>query len=188
MRRRAAWAVLALAALSACTRAPKLPDYGAVPAFTLTAQSGQPFVSATALRGHIWIADFIYTHCTGPCPMMTTRMRRIQQSLESRPQVRLVSFTVDPERDTPAVLAAYAERFHADPARWYFLTGERTALQSLNRQAFKLGDVDATLEHSTRFVLVDGRSRIRGYYHSGDPDSMAKLLDDVAALEKEPSL
>ena len=188
MRRRAVWAVLALAVLSACSRAPKLADYGTVPNFNLTAQNSHPFSSAESLNGHIWIADFIYTNCTGPCPMMTTRMRRIQQALEKRRDVRLVSFTVDPERDTPPVLAAYADRFHADTSRWFFLTGTREALQQLNRQAFKLGDVDDTLEHSTRLVLVDGRSHVRGYYHSGDPDSMAKLLDDVAVLSKEPSL
>ena len=119
--------------------------------------------------------------------MMSARMRRIQEVVRSLPTVRLVSFTVDPDRDTPPVLAEYAARFHAEAGRWYFLTGERQVLQQLNRQAFKLGDVDATLEHSTRLVLVDAHSRIRGYYHSGDPDSMARLLDDVRTLAKQPS-
>lgn len=179
--------VALLLASPACTRRPELPDYGPVPAFELTSQSGRAFSSRQLLAGKVWIADFIYTHCTGPCPMMSARMRRIQESIRQWDDVRLVSFTVDPERDTPSVLAGYAARFHADPGRWSFLTGDRQILQQLSRQAFKLGDVDATLEHSTRFVLVDRHSRVRGYYHSGDPDSMARLLDDTGALRKERS-
>ncbi len=183
---RALFAALLLFLLPACTHK-KLPDYGSVPDFVLTSQLGQEFASQRYLAGKVWIADFIYTHCTGPCPMMSARMRRIADSLKPWDDIRLVSFTVDPERDSPPVLAGYAARFHADSARWYFLTGERQVLQQLNRQAFKLGDVDSTLEHSTRFVLVDRRARVRGYYHSGDPDSMAQLLDDVRTLRKEPS-
>jgi protein SCO1/2 len=179
--------VAALLAAAGCGREPKLEDLGTVGDFRLTDQSGQTFESKARLTGKVWIAAFIYTHCNGPCPLMSARMRRLQEATAAVPNLRLVSFTVDPERDTPPVLAAYAGRFHAQPGRWFFLTGSQAELQRLNRQALKLGDVDATLEHSTRLVLVDGRSHIRGYYHSGDPDSIAKLMDDIGRLGREKS-
>ena len=84
------------------------------------------------------------------------------------PGVKLVSFTVDPKHDTPAVLAAYATRYHAEPGRWFFLTGEQAALETLCRNGFKLGDVDGSLVHSTRFVLVDRHSRVRGFYSTSE--------------------
>ncbi|MCC7500087.1 MAG: SCO family protein [Bryobacterales bacterium] len=190
MRFRAGWAALPailLLLVSSCARRPTLPDYGAVPDFLLISESGQNFSSRQLLTGKIWIADFIYTHCTGPCPLMSARMRRIQESVRRWDDVRLVSFTVDPERDSPGVLAAYSARFHAEPSRWFFLTGRREVLEQLNRHAFKLGSVDATLEHSTRFALVDRSGHVRGYFHSGDPDSMAQLLDAVSTLRGMPS-
>lgn len=127
--------------LAACGQKPPLPIYGQVPAFVLTAQSGRPF-ARNALDGQVWVADFIYTTCTGPCPLMSMKMRRIQKA---NPDVRLVSFTVDPEHDTPPVLAAYAKRYQADPNRWYFLTGSRQELNALARDAFKLSNVDGSL-------------------------------------------
>jgi len=95
---------------------------------------------------------------------MSAQMRGVQTAIESMPDVKLVSFSVDPKNDTPAVLAAYATRYRAEPGRWFFLTGEQAALESICRNGFKLGDVDGSLVHSTRFVLLDRRSRVRGFY------------------------
>ena len=120
----------------------------------LTAQDGQPFHSQ-ALAGKIWVADFMYTTCPGPCPRMTSQMHDVQQAVLKVPDVHLVSFTVDPKNDTPAVLADYAKVHGASPAMWNFLTGPVATLQMLDRDVFKLGNVDGTLAHSTRFVLVD---------------------------------
>ncbi len=157
-----------------------------MPQFHLTAQSGLPFDSG-ALAGHIWVADFIYTTCPGPCPMMSSQMRRLQASTAGTPDVKLVSFTVDPAHDTPQVLTEYARHFLAEPARWSFLTGDPAALNSLGRDAFHLNSVDGSLIHSTRFTLVDQHSRIRGYYTTDDDGFMAKLLHDVRQLERERS-
>ena len=110
-------------------------------------------------------------------------MRKVQAS--TNPGVMLVSFTVDPEHDTPPVLLAYAKRFQADPGRWHFLTGPRESLQLLSRESFKLSNVDGNLEHSTRFVLIDRKSRIRGYYNTWESDSISKLLNDVKTVLKE---
>src|SRR5947209_7965574 len=125
--------------LAACSR-PPLPAYGTIPQFELTAQTGQPFDSRT-LDGHLWIANFIFTNCPGPCPMMSHQMHSIQQVTTGTPEVRLISFTVDPARDTPAVLFEYARHFKADPARWTFLTGEIARLNELGLTAFKLNRV-----------------------------------------------
>jgi protein SCO1/2 len=172
--------------LAACTRVPPLPVYGQVPGFQLTSQSGEPF-DRKALEGKIWVADFIFTRCPGPCPRMSAQMRRIQSAVRELPDVRLVSFSVDPERDTPAVLAAYATRYEAQPGRWFFLTGDRKSLDALDRRAFMLGNIDGSLEHSTRFVLVDRRGKIRGYYGTDQDDPTARLIVDIRRLVRENS-
>ena len=172
--------------LAACAQVKPLPVLGQVPQFQLTSQADQPFDSRT-LDGHIWVADFIYTTCDGPCPMMSHQMRGIQNSTGATPELKLVSFTVDPAHDTPPVLAKYAGHFKADPARWYFLTGEMERLNELGIKAFKLNNVDGSLSHSTRFVLVDGKRRIRGYYLSSDDGFPKNLLHDIRQLQSEPS-
>ena len=183
---RLALAVLCGVLLSACTEVKPLDILGEVPQFQLTAQNDRPFDSK-ALDGHIWVANFIYTTCDGPCPMMSHQMRGIQNSTAGTPDLKLVSFTVDPAHDTPPVLAEYAAHFKADPARWYFLTGEMARLHDLGLNAFKLNSVDGGLSHSTRFVLVDAKRRIRGYYLSSDDGFSKNLLHDIRQLQSEPS-
>jgi protein SCO1/2 len=118
---------------------------------------------------------------------MSAQMRGVQTAVETMPGVKLVSFTVDPANDTPAVLAAYATRYRAEPGRWFFLTGERAALETLCRNGFKLGDVDGSLVHSTRFVLLDRRSRVRGFYSTLEDGALPKLLHDIRTLAGEKS-
>ena len=173
-----------LVLFASCRPEPPLPVLGQVPAFHLTAQTGQPF-DRNALDGKIWVADFVFTNCGSTCPMMSTKMRQIQSKVA--PEVKLVSFTVDPENDTPAVLADYARRFGAQPGRWYFLTGTRASLNTLSFDSFRLNSVDGSLTHSTRFVLMDRRSRIRGYYGTEDDEGVPRLLHDITRLERETS-
>jgi protein SCO1 len=179
---------LALTSLLAagCARTKPLPVLGQVPQFQLVSQTGAPFDSRT-LDGHVWVADFIYTTCPGPCPMMSSDMNRVQTRTAPTPEVTLVSFTVDPAHDTPPVLADYARHFKADPARWHFLTGAESQLNDLGLNAFHLNKVDGNLDHSTRFALVDGRRRIRGYYLSSEDDFLPKLLDGIRQLVREQS-
>ena len=168
--------------LAGCApEAERLPVHNAVPAFALTAHTGGEFNSEDVLKGSVWVADFIFTTCHGPCPRMTSQMRRLQQDLAGVPNVKLVSFTVDPETDTPEVLAEYARQYGAEDG-WYFLTGPRETLHQLNRHVFMLGDVQGNLDHSTRFVLVDAQGYIRGYYLSSEPEAMRRLEADVRAL------
>jgi protein SCO1 len=175
---------LSFLVLAACIKPSPLPEMGEIPQFQLISQTGQPFDSKI-LDGHIWVADFIYTTCTGPCPMMTTSMRQFQNSTAEFPDVYLISMTVDPVHDTPAVLAEYAGHFKQDKSRWFFLTGDLAKLNDLGVHAFKLNSVDGSLTHSTRFVLVDGLRHIRGFYTYGEDSFMRDLLHDVRQLERE---
>ena len=163
-------------------------SYGTVPAFELLNQNGQPFGSAQ-LAGKIWIADFIYTTCPGPCPMISSRMSELQKPLE-KSDVHLVSFSVDPEKDTPQVLRGYAEKLQADHARWDFLTGTKSAIYKLSHDSCKLavsdgGDERGIPVHSTRMVLVDRHGQIRGYYDATEPDAVTKVLADTNHLLRE---
>jgi len=174
---------IALLFLAACSRPEPLPVMGQVPYFELTAETGQQFDSRS-LDGRVWVANFIFTNCDGPCPLMSRHMRNLQTQA---PRIKLVSFSVDPARDTPAALAAYAGRLKADSSRWSFLTGDQPRLHDLALQTFKLNSVDGSLNHSTRFVLVDGSRRIRGYYITSDNGFITKLLHDIRQLERETS-
>jgi protein SCO1/2 len=165
-----------------------IQTYGTVPIFQLTNQNGQPFGSAQ-LRGKIWIADFIYSTCPGPCPMISSRMSELQKPLENT-DVHLVSFTVDPAKDTPEVLRAYAQKFQAQPGRWEFLTGPQPIIYELSRDGFKLavsdGRNDAGIPlHSTRMILVDRHGDIRGYYDAAEPDAITKLVADTTHVLRE---
>jgi protein SCO1/2 len=163
-------------------------SYGTVPVFQLVNQNGQPFGSAQ-LVGKIWIADFVYSTCPGPCPMISSRMSELQKPLE-KTDVHLVSFSVDPEKDTPQVLRGYAAKLQADPARWDFLTGPKSAIYKLSHDGFKLAVSDGSEEqgvpvHSTRMVLVDRYGKIRGYYEATEADAVTKLLADTNHLLRE---
>ena len=170
----------------------ELPRYGEVPAFALRDAAGQPFGTAQ-LDGRPWVVDFIFTTCPEICPRMTEDMSRLQTWLVNRAldgKVRLVSVSVDPDRDTPAKLRAYAEQFHARPGTWTFATGSQQAIEDAVVHGFKIAvsrEKDDSQDgfaivHGTKFVLVDGKRQIRGYYDTSDAAAMAKLRDDVAAL------
>lgn len=114
---------------------------GRVPPFALIEQNGKDITLAD-LRGKVWIAGFIFTQCVDACPLMSATMARLQSEFVNEPDLRLVSISVDPENDTPAILARYATQFGADPYRWYFLTGEKQTIYRLVREGFKLAVQD----------------------------------------------
>jgi protein SCO1/2 len=168
------------------------PSYSALPDFALVDQAGRA-VDLESLAGTPWIADFIFTRCGIVCPRMTEAMQRLGESLPAATDVRRVSISVDPEYDTPEVLAAYAAKYGITDAGWLFLTGEREAIHSLAIGGFKLAvddnppagsvNADEPILHSTRFVLVDGAGTIRGYYDAFDPEGQKSLVRDLLALE-----
>lgn len=149
------------------------------------------------LDGKIWVADLIFTRCGSICPVLSANMARLQTALRKRggEMPVLVSFTVDPAADTPPVLSEYANRFHADPENWLFLTGERAALYELIGQGFHLGvaqredggvtDPNQLITHSDRFILIDRALRIRGYYRGVESSAVPKILRDIDRLRSE---
>ncbi|MDZ7343419.1 MAG: SCO family protein [candidate division KSB1 bacterium] len=169
-----------------------LPVLGTVPEFVLIERSGQPFGS-NDLRGNIWVADFIFTNCAGTCPIMTTAMAELQAAITEQKldDVKLVSITVDPERDTPEVLAKFAEGYGAQVNHWFFLTGDGAAIQELANKGVRLsaatsgGPEEEPIIHSNRFVLVDRQARIRGYYDGTDEAEVRRLWRDLERLYRE---
>jgi len=168
-----------------------LNQYGAVPDFTLTERNGDA-VTLAQLRGKIWVADFIYTSCTDTCPLQTAMMARLQEEYAGKPNVQLVSVTVDPERDTPQALSVYAAKHSADDKRWFFLTGQRDRIINLIHDGFHLSvaalpglsEPTGMIAHSPRFVLVDGDGQIRGYYDSRELEAFIRLKNDLDTLLK----
>jgi protein SCO1 len=174
-----------LLALAACTDpSAALPQYGSVPHFTMTDSQGRPFDSSQ-LAGKVWIVDFIYTSCPGPCPRMTSEMHRVEKRLQNDADVKLVSVSVDPEHDSPPVLNDFAHRFGGPTAQWVFLTGTPQTVHLLAHDTFKVGDVISNMDHSTKFMLVDKHGQLRGYYSSDDADGIPTLMHDVALLRKQ---
>jgi len=171
-----------------------LPVLTTLDGFSLSDQRARP-VKLDDLRGQVWIADFIFTGCQAACPMLTSRMRSLQRHIEEREgalgrelPVRLVSFSVDPEVDTPEKLQAYAAKWGADERRWLFLTG---SLDEMNRAVtrgmkipFEKGGADTSafdVMHGERLVVVDKMGRIRGYFET-DPEGMARVKDAIESL------
>ena len=167
----------------------KLERLWPVPTFAVTGvtTNGERLLQQSDFLGRPWVADFIFTRCGGPCPIMSGKMAALQRLLPAR--VRLVSFTVDPDHDTVPVLQEYAKRFHADPARWVFARAEKEALYKLVYEGFRLSvaerrhaPVEMRVLHSTRFVLVDAEGYVRGTYDSNGAEGMENLRRDVERL------
>ena len=155
-----------------------LPDYGAVSDFTLIEKSGSN-LSLSDFKGKPWIANFMFTSCASLCPMMNLEVSRLQKSLPSN--IKIVSFSVDPERDNPQVLSRYAENYQAEKNRWLFLTGEREVINKVV-QSFHVNTIEDPNFHSVRLVLMDGNARIRGYYDSTSKEAIHNLVRDAQIL------
>lgn len=193
-RRRLAPALLAAALLPlvACQAQEPLPRLWPVPAFTLTDQQGRPFGSAD-LQGRAAVASFIYTHCPDSCPLLTARMAQVQRTLQAEQllgtKVQLLSVTVDPARDTPAVLAEYAARFRADPEAWRFLTSSTPDDVYAVLEGFKLNTREVArasagadvVPHSNRFAVIDPRGSVRATLRGDevDPDEVVRVVKQV---------
>ena len=182
---RCIWIALLFTFLTACSGKPEIPVFYTLPDFSLIDQDGGR-VTLHDLAGKVWVADFIFTNCAGTCPLMTEKMRKLQDALPTA--VQFVSFTVDPARDTSKILAAYAQEHGANRRRWSFLTGDRQDLFDICIKGFKLpldtegGTPAEPIAHSTRFVLVDKKGDIRGYYSGTEEDELKRLAADVKGI------
>jgi protein SCO1 len=178
----------------------KFPVIGPVPEFSLTNQIAKA-VTLADVRGHVWVADIIFTRCAGPCPEMTRKMRELQDALPASSTALLVTLTTDADYDSPAVLHEYAGKFGAQPGRWTFLTGDKRDVATLAIDGLKLTAIAKPPEertdpadlfvHSTIFVIVDKAGRLRGSFQTqgemvGWPEMKRHILAAVNKLEGEP--
>ena len=173
-----------------------LDRFNTVPTFSFTERSGQPF-GTEHLAGKIWIANFFFSTCPGPCLRMNAKMMELQEALKGdHANVPLVSFSVYPEQDTPEVLRHYAERFKALPDRWFFLTGERGKIYDVAKKGFMLITMEAPGKggkppedgqfiHSTKLALVDRQGVVRHYYDSESAEVVQHVLSDIGTLLRE---
>lgn len=171
-----------------------LPVISRLESFTLTNHHGQ-LVNLESLRGKVWVADVIFTRCAGPCLQMTQRMKELVEATQREGKVEFVSFTTDPEFDTPEVLRKYAERTGAEKPHWRFFTGTKAELVRVMVGGLKLTALEKKPEersdpadlfiHSTLFVIVDGQGRLRKAVEGLEPDFKAKVMDAVGRLSRE---
>lgn len=165
-----------------------------LPSFELTNQEGKN-IGMTDLHGRVWIANFIFTRCTDTCPLQTQKMNELQTTFKEYKKawkdIRLVSFSVDPEHDTSDVLSKYIGERKLDTSQWHFLTGSRDSVWNLSKKGFRLPVMDEAkntkmpILHSSQFVLVDWEGRIRGYYDALNPESFGQLQKDTAQVYNE---
>jgi protein SCO1/2 len=159
-----------------------------IPNFQLIERSGKS-ISLADLKGKVWLADFIYSTCPGPCPMISSRLAGLQEQALKNGAVRFVSFTVNPETDTPEVLREYAAKYQARTDRWFFVTGDPAQVRSLIQTGFHLAAApgstgDQEVVHSTRIALVDRSGGIRHYYDALT-EKDETILHDLENLLRE---
>ncbi|GAB4141747.1 MAG: hypothetical protein Fur0041_16950 [Bacteroidia bacterium] len=165
------------------------PLYHTLPAETLDAHTGKKFYT-NALLSHVTVSDFFFAQCMGICPRMSHQMSRIHLAFKNNSDLKIVSYTVDPERDSVAALAEYAFGYEADTAQWTFVTGPKKKLYDLARYGYYLpvepgnGDSEDFI-HSDQFVLTDRNGIIRGYYNGTDSAAVDSLMKDIRILLTE---
>jgi protein SCO1/2 len=188
----ALWILVAALMTFGCRREPELQRFGKIADFALIDQSGAQFGSAE-LRGHVWIAAFMFTRCPTVCPRITARMSSLQRELQQRDaDVRFVSFSVDPDHDTPEVLRRYASQHGAETSTWRFVTGDYEALKKTIVEGFKIalegkaqeGAEHYGILHGSQLVLVGPDGTIRGYYGTADDAEVNRLRDDATRLAR----
>jgi protein SCO1/2 len=162
----------------------QLPTLGDVPPFAFADTEGR-MIGESALRGHVWIADFIYTRCTTMCPIITAKMSLLRRAIPSA-DLRFVSFSIDPDHDTPEVLKAYAATWNNDP-RWLLLSPPAAQIAEFAK-AMKVPFEHTAIPrepilHTSLFFLVDGRGQVRGAYGSLDDKAVLRLVADATMLD-----
>ena len=175
--------------IGCASRKTSTTSYGKISDFNLTAVTGgkQIEMARKDLSGRIWIADFIFTSCMGSCPTLSANMATLQAELPK--QIGLLSFSVDPENDTPEALKEYSQRYKAEQDRWFFLTGKKSDVYKVIQDGFKLpAGEDESIPmaqrffHSNKMVLLDSTGEIRGYYDGDEKAGIEKLKKDARLL------
>ena len=157
--------------------------------FSLTNQNNKN-ISHLDYDDHIYVADFFFTTCPSICPIMTENMVYLQSLVNDLTEVKLLSFSVTPEIDTPEVLKAYAQQKGINDSRWNLLTGDKKEIYKLARQSYLVVQEDGNgdehdMIHTVNFVLIDKQRRIRGYYDGTQREDMEQIRADIDILRQE---
>ena len=171
---------------AAAPKAGAMPAAWDAPPFSFVDQDNRP-VSGRAMRGKVWVADFIFTRCGNTCPIMTSKMVALQKEIKD-PRVEFVSFSVDPERDKPADLKEYAKKYEVDESRWRFLSPpDQKSIINVAVGMRITGPPthdNNPLLHADRFLLVDQHGKVRGSYYAGDEGAMKRLVTEAMTLAR----
>lgn len=154
--------------------------------FSLTDQTGK-IISRKDFLNSIIIVDFFFTSCEGICPIMNSQMQRVYQKFKGNSEVKFISHTVNPEKDSSSVLAAYAKRYNADAGQWHFVTGDKPQLYNLARKSYLISDTNGNggkedFVHSQNFALIDKEGHIRGVYNGTDATEVDRLMVEINVL------
>jgi protein SCO1/2 len=158
--------------------------------FSLLNQYGET-ISLENVKGTVFVAEYFFTTCGTICPRMTEQMTRVQERFRGNDEVKILSFTVNPDYDTVQILFDYAQKYGAEKDQWHFLTGSKEELYGLARKSFfvlkpaeamNLGDAGSDFIHTNNFVLVDQQLRIRGYYDGTSISEVNALMEDIELL------
>jgi protein SCO1/2 len=170
-------------------RADKIATYWDAPAFTYATQYGDT-LSSDSLKGRVYIADFIFTSCETVCPNLSKTMAQLQENFRENGMIKLVSFSIDPDRDSVPVLKEYADRYGAIRDKWYFLRGDKETIWNTVEKGYKVSvgyapdsiGTGYSFTHSEKLVLVDGQGKVRGFYNGTDKADMDSLYNNIASL------
>ena len=162
---------------------PQLPAYSEVPAFSFQDSHGLELTN-TNLKDHVYVVEFFFTTCPTICIDMSANLMDVQEALENKKDFKILSFTVDPVYDTNEILNAYAERHYANPDQWHFITGDKKKIYDIARNGFKViateGDGGPNdFIHTNKFIVVDKKGIIRGYYTGTDKADVNRMIDDI---------
>lgn len=160
-----------------------------IPGFRFLSQENT-FLSNTDLAGSVYVADFFFTTCPGICKDMSSQLERVQERFKDHPKLKIVSFSVDPGKDSVPALKNYASLHRAIPGKWYFLTGTKDSIYNLAKHGYLMNALEdkehpGEFIHDNHFVLVDGKGWIRGFYDGTDPKDVDRLIEDLPVLLKE---
>lgn len=161
--------------------------------FTFQNQNNE-IITQVEIEGKVFVAEYFFTTCGTICPKMNEQMKRVQFAYSNEEEVKILSFTVNPEVDTVEQMKRYAVRHGAKDGQWHFLTGTKEKLYDLARKSFfmlkpaeaqNLGDAGSDFIHTNNFVLVDRQKRIRGYYDGTSEKEVGTLIEDIERLLNE---
>lgn len=155
-----------------------------VPDFAFPTHTGDTLSKAN-LKGKVYVVDFFFTTCPAACPMMSSNMTKVQDAFRGLDAFNIVSFSLEPQRDSVPVLREYAKRFEAEDGSWHFLTGSQRDIYQMGREHFMLTvqyNGPSDIDHSEKFVLVDPEGGIRGFYQGTNDKEVAQLIKDARYL------